>query len=139
LRIKKYTAYQYWYYYSYNDYSGAWTSFLPDQHDHDVELAIVYVNKSTERPVAMSLNQHHWRNWVFNLNPQAPVFAEDGGHGMFKQKRIVDKWEDGGLRIKVEPRETVESLRGRFLNPEPTSLIEDDGTIKGKTANFIGM
>ncbi|MCX6659186.1 MAG: hypothetical protein NTX81_02220 [Candidatus Bathyarchaeota archaeon] len=134
-----YTAYQYWYYYAYNDYSGAWTSFLPDRHDHDVELAIVYVNKSTGRPVAMSLNQHHWRNWVWNPNPHMSVFGEEGGHGMFRQKRIQNKWEDGGLEIKVEPRETVEFLREHFVNPEPANLIEDDGTIKGKTANFIGM
>jgi len=133
------TAYQYWYYYAYNDYSGAWTSFLPDRHDHDVELAIVYVNKSTERPVAMSLNQHHWRNWVWNPNPSKSIFGEEGGHGMFRQKRIQDKWEDGGLEIKVEPRETVESLREHFVNPEPANLIEEDGTIKGKTANFVGM
>lgn len=132
-------AYQYWYYYAYNDYSGAWTGFLPDLHDHDIELAIVYVNKSNKLPVAMSLNQHHWRNWVSNPHPSKLIFAEEGGHGMFRDKRIRDKWEDGGLKIKVEAKEAVESLREQFVNPEPANIIEDDGTIKGKTANFIGM
>jgi hypothetical protein len=67
------------------------------------------------------------------------MFAEEGGHGMFRQKRPLDSWEDGGPRAKVEPKETVESLREHFMNPEPVQLMEDDGTIKGKSANFIGM
>jgi hypothetical protein len=60
----KYVAYQYWYYYVYNEYSGGWTGGMPDTHDHDIEYAIVYVDKTSDTPVAMALNQHHWRNWV---------------------------------------------------------------------------
>jgi len=133
------TAYQYWYYYAYNDYSGGWTGYLPDRHDHDIEFAIVYVDKSTWNPVAMALNQHHWLNWIPNPNLEMPVFAEEGGHGMFRHKRSPDKWKEGGIMIKVDPRETAESLRERFVSPEPSQLIEEDGTLRGQIANFIGM
>ncbi|MCJ7768393.1 hypothetical protein MUP79_08385 [Candidatus Bathyarchaeota archaeon] len=134
-----YAAYQYWYYYTYNDYSGGWTGYLPDRHDHDMEFAVVYVNKSSGTPAAVALNQHHWLNWVWNPNLEMPIFAEEGGHGMFRSKRLLDTWEEGGLSERVEPKDSVESLRQRFINPEPAQLIDEDGTIKGKSANFIGM
>jgi hypothetical protein len=136
---EKYTAYQYWYYYVYNDYSGGWTAGLPDRHNHDMEFAIVFVSKSSGRPAAMALNQHHWLNWILDPSLETPVLAEEGGHGMFRNRRAFDKWQGGGLQTKVEPTEPVEQLRQRFLNPEPVHLIEDDGTIRGESANFIGM
>jgi hypothetical protein len=132
-------AYEYWYYYAYNDYSGGWTGGLPDRHDHDMEFAIVYVNKSSGSPMAIASNQHHWLNWTWSPALELSIFAEEGGHGMFRHKRPLDSWEDGGLRAKVEPKEPVESLREHFVNPEPAQLMEDDGTIKGRSANFIGM
>jgi hypothetical protein len=135
---KSYTAYEYWYYYVYNDYSGGWTAGAPDQHDHDMEFAIVYVDKSSQSPVVMALNQHHWLNWVWNLNPELPIFAEEGGHGMFRVKRLLDHWKRGGITRRVLPKDSVESLRVTFLNPEPSNLIETDGTIMGRSANFIG-
>lgn len=135
----KHAAYEYWYYYAYNDYSGGWTGGLPDRHDHDMEFAIVYVSKSSGSPVALALNQHHWLNWAWSPTLELSIFAEEGGHGMFRHKRPLDSWEDGGLTVKVEPKEAVESLRERFINPEPAQLIEDDGTIKGRSANFLGM
>jgi len=136
---EKYTAYQYWYYYAYNDYSGGWTGGLPDKHDHDMEFAIIYVDKERERPLMMLLNQHQWHNKIMDPSLEIPVLAEEVGHGMFRNKRPPDKWQDGGLKVKVEPREPVEQLRQKFLNPEPAHLVEDDGTIKGESANFIGM
>ena len=136
---EKHAAYEYWYYYPYNDYSGGWTGGLPDRHDHDMEFAIVYVSKSSGSPVALALNQHHWLNWSWSPALELSIFAEEGGHGMFRHRRPLDSWEDGGLTVKVEPKQTVESLRERFINPEPAQLIEDDGMIKGRSANFIGM
>ncbi len=84
---KTHVAYQYWYYYAYNDYSGGWTLGTPDTHDHDMEFAIVYVDKSSGSPLVMALNQHHWLNWVWNPNLEMPIFAKEGGHGMFRVKR----------------------------------------------------
>jgi hypothetical protein len=59
---------------------------------------------------------------------------------MFRVKRLPDSWKKGGLETRVLPRQSVEDLRIRFVNPEPTDLIDDDdGTIKGKSANLVGM
>lgn len=132
-------AYQYWYYYAYNEYSGGWTGGMPDTHDHEIECAIVYVKKSSETPVAMALNQHHFRNWVWEPDLELPVYAEKGGHGMFRVKRIPDSWKKGGFETRVLPKKSVEDLRTRFVSPEPAGLIDDDGTIKGQSANLIGM
>ena len=139
VETQAYTAYEYWYYYVYNDYSGGYTGLLPDRHDHDMEFALVYVNNSSGQPEAMALNQHHWINWVWGSNLELRIFAEEGGHGMFRVKKPLDSWKEGGLKIKVEPKETVESLRASFITPEPADLIDEDGAIKGESANFIGM
>jgi hypothetical protein len=114
---------------------------MSDRHDHDMEFAIVYVDKPSGIPVAMALNQHHWLNWVWNPNLEVPIFAEEGGHGMFRVKRVLDSWKKGlqDGEVKVLPKDSVENLRSRFVNPEPTDLIDDDGTIKGQSANFLGM
>ena len=139
VETKLFLAYEYWYYYVYNDYHGGWTFGAPDIHDHDMEFVIVYVEKSSGNPTAMALNQHHWLNWVWNPNLELPVFAEEGGHGMFRVKRALDSWKKDGLEKTVLPKESVENLRSRFVSPEPANLIDGDGSIKGQSANLVGM
>ncbi|MGD0177833.1 MAG: hypothetical protein ABSA50_12400 [Candidatus Bathyarchaeia archaeon] len=136
-RYESHTAYEYWYYYVYNDYSGGWDLGAPDIHDHDMEFAIVYVDNASGTVYALALNQHHWRNWVWMSN-DLKVFAEEGGHGLFRKRTLLDSWKPGGLTIKVDPKESVESLRNKFIDPEPANLMENDGTIKGQTAIFLG-
>lgn len=137
-RDKKHTAYEYWYYYVYNDYSGGHMLFLRDVHDHDMEFAIVYVSNSSEKVVALALNQHHWLNWVWPNGIVPRVFAEDGGHGLFRKKADDDVWKAGGLTQRVEPKESVESLRMKFVDPEPNNLMNEDGTLNGEVANYAG-
>lgn len=108
---QRYTVYQYWYYYAYNQYRL-------DDHEHDFECLKVFVGKRTGRPEIITCNIHSWRE-IAEVNGEVPeIKVEEGGHGLFYKKHRLWKWSPG-LKLRIQPSESCEALRGMMMPSAP--------------------
>jgi hypothetical protein len=125
-------AYEYWYYYAFNEYLLIPRTPIADNHDHDLEYAIVFVNKKNDRPEHLLLNQHFWQNHV-PLNGTIPaVFVEKGGHGMFVERKASYKWQPDGDELTPEPKKDTETLRAQVVSAEPRDIIDGKEKLIGE-------
>jgi len=142
---QEYVAYEYWYYYAYNEYPlipgkiswlrrllhSRFEPTLADNHEHDLEYAIIYVEKSSGKPKVLCLNQHFWHNFVVIDAGVPPIKAELGGHGMFCTPKGWEKWEEGGEKMTPEPKVDLEALRSQFVSAERSDLLDPSGKLIG--------
>jgi hypothetical protein len=132
VRGDSHDAYEYWYYYAFNEYVLVPPLLISDNHDHDFEYVIVFVNKRTNRPEFLCLNQHYWHNFL-RLDGTIPtICVEKGGHGLFVENKPTNKWTKGGHKLRPMPRTSLEELRRNFLEPEPHDMIDGGNKLIGE-------
>ena len=153
-----YSVYEYWYYYSFNDYpflppvtggilnrildflGRKVTPRLAEDHEHDFEFAYVYVSKDTGKVEHLVLNQHFWQNYYPVKGEMPEIKVELGGHGIFVEKKegvYVDRWEEGGPSMRVSPFADIEELRREFITREPSDLIDKKSRLIGDNYDFL--
>jgi len=132
VRGDSHDAYEYWYYYAFNEYVLVPPSLVSDNHDHDFEYAIIFVNKKNKKPEFLCLNQHYWHNFL-RLDGTIPtIYVEKGGHGLFVEHKPTNKWTKGGHKLRPMPRISLEELRRNFLEPEPHDMIDGGNKLIGE-------
>lgn len=129
---QRYTVYQYWYYYAYNEY--ALGPGFRDNHEHDFECFKVFVDKESGQAKIITCNIHFFRE-ITPIDDVVPeVKVERGGHGFFtKNKRW--RW-DRGLELEIRPTESCEELRRRMM-PLAPQLINTDFKLIGDDYDWL--
>ena len=112
---ERYSVYQYWYYYAYNEYVIIdFLNFLKDNHEHDFECFKVFVDKETGAPKVITCNIHLFYETT-QINGDIPkIKVEKGGHGLFIGNNRGWRW-DQGYEIKIQPTDSCEELRGKMM------------------------
>lgn len=129
---QRFTVYQYWYYYAYNEY--ALLPGIKDNHEHDFECFKVFVDKETGQPKIITCNIHFFRE-ITPVDGDIPkIKVERGGHGLFT-KNMRWRW-DRGRELWVRPAESCEELRRKMM-PFAPQLIDTDFKLIGNDYDWL--
>jgi len=121
-KYDNFVVYQYWYYYAFNRWLNC--------HEHDFEVAFVWIHTETGQPFYYALSRHLWVNeYDVSDTTELSAYVEKGGHGMVKDYRndtadwFKFTYEEGGLTVPGRnftfiPVELLETYSGTDLSEE---------------------